>query len=53
MKKIIIFTAFLVGFLSCQEDEFLKETPKDDIFADNLFQNYDGFINGLNVYLYS
>jgi len=48
MKKIIIFTAFLVGFLSCQEDEFLKETPKDDIFADNLFQNYDGFINGLN-----
>jgi hypothetical protein len=37
---------------SCNEDEFLKEEPRDDIFAENLYVNYSGFANGLNA-LYS
>ena len=49
MKKLnIILILFLVILSSCNEDEFLTETPMDDIFAENLFQNYDGFVNGLN-----
>jgi len=43
-----ILTIFLVIFASCNEDEFLTETPKDDIFAENLYESYEGFINGLN-----
>ncbi|PNW26471.1 RagB/SusD family nutrient uptake outer membrane protein [Formosa algae] len=33
---------------SCDEDAFLEEDPKDDIFAENLYVDYDGFVNGLN-----
>lgn len=50
MKKILILIT--VGFLfttSCDEDSFLLEEPKDDIFAENLFTDYDGFVNGLNA----
>ena len=48
MKKfnIIILLSLLI-LSSCDENEFLKETPKDDIFAENLYLNYDGFLNGL------
>jgi hypothetical protein len=37
-----------LGFHSCNKDEFLKEEPKDKIYADNLLQNYDGFVNMMN-----
>ncbi|WP_169786436.1 RagB/SusD family nutrient uptake outer membrane protein [Pseudalgibacter alginicilyticus] len=51
MKKILIlFTIVGAIFMSsCNEDTFLLEEPKDDIFAENLFLNYDGFVNGLNA----
>ncbi|NOR74642.1 MAG: RagB/SusD family nutrient uptake outer membrane protein, partial [Draconibacterium sp.] len=45
--KILSITIILFLFIaSCNEDEFLKEMPKDDIFAENLYLNYDGFMNG-------
>ncbi|HKK62602.1 MAG TPA: RagB/SusD family nutrient uptake outer membrane protein, partial [Bacteroidales bacterium] len=51
MKKQII--VLIIGFIflsqACVEDEFLREEPRDDIFAENLFVNYDGFVNGLNA----
>lgn len=51
MKKQI--TLIIIGFVlilqACNEDEFLREDPRDDIFAENLFVNYDGFVNGLNA----
>lgn len=52
MKKIlIIITGLCLSFFfqSCDEDEFLKEDPRDDIFAENLYLSYDGFNNGLNA----
>ncbi|MDN3666954.1 RagB/SusD family nutrient uptake outer membrane protein [Algibacter miyuki] len=51
MKKILIlFTIIGAVFMSsCNEETFLLEEPKDDIFAENLFLNYDGFVNGLNA----
>ncbi|MDE3740925.1 RagB/SusD family nutrient uptake outer membrane protein [Maribacter polysaccharolyticus] len=50
MKKILILlTIGLFLTVSCNEDTFLEEDPKDDIFADNLFVDYDGFVNGLNA----
>ncbi|MCF8379010.1 MAG: RagB/SusD family nutrient uptake outer membrane protein [Bacteroidales bacterium] len=49
MKKLnILFILTLLAISSCNEDEFLTETPMDDIFAENLYLNYDGFMNGLN-----
>jgi len=41
---IALFSLFLQG---CT-DEFLKEKPQDKIYADNLLQNYDGFVNMMN-----
>ncbi|MFB9057369.1 RagB/SusD family nutrient uptake outer membrane protein [Mariniflexile ostreae] len=51
MKKILILLTIVgaVFMSSCNEDTFLLEEPKDDIFAENLFLNYDGFTNGLNA----
>jgi len=52
MKKLlIIITGLSLSFFfqSCDEDEFLKEDPRDDIFAENLYLSYDGFNNGLNA----
>lgn len=47
-----IKTFLLIGFFvlasGCNEEEFLKEHPKDDIYAENLFVNYSGFRNVLN-----
>ncbi len=45
MKKylyifILLLTTFLTG---CNEKSFLKETPRDDIYAENLLANYTGF----------
>lgn len=51
MKKLLILITICSTFImySCNEDEFLKEEPKDDIFAENLYTDYDGFVNGLNA----
>ncbi|MEQ6119943.1 RagB/SusD family nutrient uptake outer membrane protein [Reichenbachiella sp. MALMAid0571] len=49
MKNItikILLIVSIVLFNACNED-FLVETPKDSIFADNLFQTRDGFNQGL------
>ncbi|WP_299781558.1 RagB/SusD family nutrient uptake outer membrane protein [uncultured Formosa sp.] len=50
MKKILILITIIssVFMSSCNEDSFLEEDPKDDIFAENLYVDYDGFVNGLN-----
>lgn len=51
MKKSI-YKLFLLGSLillfACNEKEFLEELPKDDIYAENLFVDYNGFKNVLN-----
>lgn len=51
MKKlfILLFGITLLG--SCNESEFLKETPKDETYADNLFGTYDGFVLAKNALL--
>jgi hypothetical protein len=51
MKKILILITIFSCFLqySCDEDEFLSEDPVAEIFADNLYVDYDGFVNGLNA----
>jgi hypothetical protein len=51
MKKvisiIIAFVSINFCFQACNDD-FLIEKPKDKIYADNLLQNYDGFMNMMN-----
>ena len=52
MKKIIILLIMLVSLaslFSCEEEEFLAENPKDDLFAENLYTDYDGFRMALNA----
>ncbi len=51
MKKqiVILIIGFIFILQACNEEEFLREDPRDDIFAENLFVNYDGFVNGLNA----
>ncbi len=46
MKKLIwaVCALFLMTSLSCSKD-FLVEDPKDDIFADNLLTDYNGFVS--------
>jgi starch-binding outer membrane protein, SusD/RagB family len=49
MKKIsliIILGVFVQT--GCNEDEFLLESPRDAIYAENLFQTYTGFNSSLN-----
>ncbi|HUH32585.1 MAG TPA: RagB/SusD family nutrient uptake outer membrane protein [Daejeonella sp.] len=51
MKKYYIILLLLAcTYTSCKEQEFLKEEPKDNFYADNLFEKYEGFklaVNGL------
>ena len=51
MKYTIYFfiSLLLLFATSCNEEEFLKEKPEDNIYADNLFENYDGFVNAMNA----
>lgn len=52
MKKIfIIFLSLTVAFSACNEAEFLKEEPQDNIYADNLFTKYEGFRLAVNALL--
>lgn len=49
MKKI--YFLILLGLylqIGCNEDKFLMENPKDEIYAENLFQTYTGFNLSLN-----
>lgn len=48
-RIIILIIGFFFILQACKEEEFLREDPRDDIFAENLFVNYDGFVNGLNA----
>jgi len=45
MKKYIyIFLLLIATFISgCNEKNFLKEVPRDDIYAENLLNTYSGF----------
>ena len=45
MKKFIyIFFVLIATFISgCNEKNFLKEEPRDDIYAENLLNTYGGF----------
>lgn len=53
MKKpyiiLIIFVTNLLIVSSCNEEEFLREQPRDSIFADNLYTSYSGFTSGMNA----
>ncbi len=50
--KLILLLSILSIFISCSED-FLDENPKDEIYANNLYQNKSGFESSLNsVYNY-
>ncbi len=46
LNTYIIFIVFL-GFLSCNEDEFLKEVPKDFLGPESVFSTIDGFEAGI------
>lgn len=49
MKKIFLFLILGIFLqLSCNEDKFLIEKPKDDIYSENLLQTYTGFNASLN-----
>ena len=45
MKKLLyIFLLLIATFISgCNEKNFLKEEPRDDIYAENLLNTYGGF----------
>lgn len=45
--RFALFFTLLIFAAGCS-DEFLEENPRDTLFADNLFQNRDGFRQGLN-----
>ncbi|MCX6327845.1 MAG: RagB/SusD family nutrient uptake outer membrane protein [Bacteroidia bacterium] len=52
MKNKYFTTILLVSFFaifSCNEEEFLREAPKDNIFAENLYVNYTGFYSGMSA----
>jgi starch-binding outer membrane protein, SusD/RagB family len=50
MKKInYILMLLLLLVVGCNENEFLTEKPRDDIYADQLYTNYDGFQMALNA----
>lgn len=48
-KTLFLTTVGLLIVLSCNEEEFLSEKPRDSIFADNLFNSYSGFESGMNA----
>lgn len=47
IKHIIVGIIF--SLLGCNEVEFLAEDPRDAIYADQLYTNYDGFQMALNA----
>ncbi|EOR95238.1 putative outer membrane protein [Arcticibacter svalbardensis MN12-7] len=52
MKKLYIIAILLTfTYTSCKEDVFLTEKPQDALYADNLFESYDGFRLAVNALL--
>jgi hypothetical protein len=51
IEKIIMLSVALIWLAACNEDEFLKESPKDAIYADNVYTNYTGFQYAKNALL--
>ena len=51
--KNLIYIFSLVAFItiSCDEEKFLTEEPKDELYADNLYESYQGFRIGVNALL--
>ncbi len=51
MKNILytLSVFLIVACISCNEDSFLEEMPEDNIYANNLFKDYDGFVNSMNA----
>lgn len=50
IKTIAIPIVILAMFsIACNEDEFLKEAPRDNIYSENLYINYTGFTYALNA----
>lgn len=47
-KYLVLLFLLSINF-SCSEDEFLTEEPRDDIYADQLYSDYDGFQMALNA----
>ena len=55
MKRISLYVAtclILTLVFSCDENEFLEETPRDVLTSDNLYTTPAGFQNGLNALYY-
>lgn len=48
LKYTLVFLIIAIN-ASCSEDEFLTEEPRDDIYADQLYTDYDGFQMALNA----
>lgn len=48
---LILFTTVLCLTAGCNEDEFLKEGPKDNLYVDNLYITGEGFQMGVNAML--
>ena len=48
---ILALTIISLLFSACDENEFLKEAPKDAIYADNVYINYTGFGYAKNALL--
>jgi len=52
MKIKYFTTILLVSFFamySCNEEEFLIEEPRDNIFTENLYLTHTGFFSGMNA----
>ncbi|TRZ43548.1 RagB/SusD family nutrient uptake outer membrane protein [Robertkochia solimangrovi] len=51
MKLLKYFTILILFGIcsSCDEEDFLTEEPRDDIYADQLYSTYDGFQMALNA----
>lgn len=47
---ILLSLVFFFGLTSCNEDSFLKESPRADLYPENLLQSYTGF-QSMNVTL--
>ncbi|KEO72687.1 RagB/SusD family nutrient uptake outer membrane protein [Anditalea andensis] len=53
MKKSIYIFMILIFCLTigCVEEDFLQEDPRDNLYADNLFESYQGFRLATNALL--
>lgn len=45
----ILLSLILLSVTGCDENSYLEENPEDNIYANNLFKDYDGFENSMNA----